>query len=150
MKYNIPESKKKIIAKVKLNLKAGEAVRGQKISPFLNPFGVNMNEFIQLYNSTTREFKGDIIPVIVYIYSNKSFELEFGKPTVLFLLKKYTNIQKGSGFCIKYPAGSISVSILDLIYKNKKSDFNTPDKIKGYNTILGTLNSMGVSLQPSE
>ncbi len=139
--------KKKVVAKVKLYLKAGEATPGPPVGTTLGTYGINLGKFVQEYNAKTRDQAGNIIPVIITIYEDKSFDLEFRKPPTSFLLKKAANIVKGASQPGRETVAKIPYEKVVEIAKYKLDELNADDLDKAVKIVMGTARSMGIEVE---
>jgi len=138
---------KEIKAKVKLIIPAGEATPAPPIGPSLAQYGINIGEFCNKFNEASKEFKGMKIPVEITIYEDRTFEFFLKKPPVSALIKKYLNIEKGSGETGRKFVGTLTKEDLRKIAEEKLSDLNTDDIEKAMKIVEGTARSMGVKIE---
>ncbi len=138
---------KEIKAKVKLIIPAGEATPAPPIGPSLAQYGINIGEFCNKFNEASKEFKGMKIPVEITIYEDRTFEFVLKKPPVSALIKKYLNIEKGSGETGRKFVGTLTKEDLRKIAEEKLSDLNTDDIEKAMKIVEGTARSMGVKIE---
>jgi len=137
---------KKIKAVVKLNLPAGSATPGPPAGPALGQHGAPIMDFINQYNERTKEQKGDIIPVIVTVYEDRSFDFITKLPPVSALIKKKLGLQKGSEKTKREKVGKLTMAQVAEIAQGKMADLNTKDLEAAKRTIIGTATSMGVEI----
>ena len=137
---------KKIIAKIKINLPAGEATPAPPVGPILGQHGVPIMDFVKEYNARTAEKKGMIIPAVITVYEDHSFDFVTKLPPVTDLIKKEIGIEKGSTEAGKNMVGKISVAQIEKIAQIKKEDFNTSDLEKAKKIVAGTARSMGIEV----
>jgi large subunit ribosomal protein L11 len=138
---------KQIKAKVKLIIPAGEATPAPPIGPSLAQYGINIGEFCNKFNEASKEFKGMKIPVEITIYEDRTFEFVLKKPPVSALIKKYLNIEKGSGEAGRKFVGTLKKEDLRKIAEEKMPDLNTNDIEKAMKIVEGTARSMGVKIE---
>lgn len=138
---------KKIKARVKLHIKAGEATPAPPVGPALAPHGINMGEFCQKFNDATREMKGFKIPVDIMIYEDRSYDFIVHQPQASELLKRVAGIEKGSGTPNKLKVGKISKTQLEGVAKQKMVDLNTDSLEAAVKTIEGTAKSLGITIE---
>jgi large subunit ribosomal protein L11 len=138
---------KQIKAKVKLIIPAGEATPAPPIGPSLAQYGINIGEFCNKFNEASKEFKGMKIPVEITIYEDRTFEFVLKKPPVSALIKKYLNIEKGSGEAGRKFVGTLTKEDLRKIAEEKMPDLNTNDIEKAMKIVEGTARSMGVKIE---
>lgn len=138
---------KKIKAKAKLQIPAGKATPAPPVGPVLAQYGINISEFCQKFNDLTKDKIGYTIPVEVIIYEDRSYELRIKEPPASELLKKASQIEKGSGEPNKRKVASITREQLKEIAKRKMKDLNTKDIEKAMKIIEGTAKSMGIEIK---
>ncbi len=138
--------KKQFVSKFKIQLKAGAATPAPPVGPVLGQHGVNIQSFCQQFNDKTAEQKADglIIPVICYVFEDKSFELEFKTPPASALLKKKLGIKKGSAVPHIDKIGKVSRAILEEVAQEKMVDLNANDMDAAVKIIAGTALRMGL------
>ena len=137
---------KKIIAKIKINLPAGEATPAPPVGPILGQHGIPIMDFVKEYNARTAEKKGMIIPAVITVYEDHSFDFVTKLPPVTDLIKKEIGIEKGSMEAGKNIAGKISAAQIEKIAQIKKEDFKTSDLEKAKKIVAGTARSMGIEV----
>ena len=137
---------KKVIAKIKINLPAGEATPAPPVGPILGQHGVPIMDFVKEYNARTAEKKGMIIPAVITVYEDHSFDFVTKLPPVTDLIKKEVGIEKGSMEAGKNIVGKISAAQIEKIAQIKKEDFNTSDPEKAKKIVAGTARSMGIEV----
>jgi large subunit ribosomal protein L11 len=136
---------KKIDGFVKLLVEAGKATPSPPVGPALGQRGVNIMEFCKGFNAQTQKMEG-ILPVVVTVYSDKSFSFEVKSPPVSYLLKKAARIEKGSGEAPKKKAGKLTRSQVEEIARIKMQDLNTNDLDAAVKIVSGTARSMGIDI----
>jgi large subunit ribosomal protein L11 len=139
---------KKIKAKIKLQIPAGQANPAPPIGPALAQHGINISEFCQKFNDATKDKAGLKIPVIVTIYEDRSFDFQLKQPLTSDLIKKAAGVEKGSGEPNKKKVGKISREKLREIAQIKMADLNTKDIEQAMKIIEGTARSMGIEIEP--
>jgi len=137
---------KKIAEKFKMMIAAGAANPSPPVGPALGQRGVNIMEFCKAFNEKTKEMSGFKVPVIVTVYSDKSFTMETKQPPASELILKAAGLKKGTDNPITTKVGSITKAKLDEIIERKIVDMNTNDKEMAANIIAGTCRSMGVEI----
>ena len=136
---------KKIDGYVKLLVEAGKATPSPPVGPALGQRGVNIMEFCKAFNAQTQKTEG-ILPVVVTVYSDKSFSFEVKSPPVSYLLKKAAKIEKGSGEVPKKKAGKLTRAQVEEIARVKIPDLNTNDLEAAVKIVSGTARSMGIDI----
>ncbi len=137
---------KKLKAVVKLQLEAGKANPAPPVGPALAPHGVNLMAFCKDYNAKTRDKMGQIIPVVITIYTDGSFTFQLKTPPTSFLLKKAAGIDKGASNPPKEIVGRVTRQQIREIAEIKKPDMNTDDLDAIMRQIEGTARNMGIEV----
>ena len=138
---------KKITAVVKLQLPAGKATPGPPVGSTLGPHGINIPGFTKEFNEKTRGQEGLIIPVVMTIYADRSFEFVMKTPPAAVLIKKALNIQSGSAKPNKTKVATITEAQLKEIAETKMPDLNAASLDAAISMIKGTCRSMGVKVE---
>ncbi|MFD1825087.1 MULTISPECIES: 50S ribosomal protein L11 [Mumia] len=138
--------KKKIAALVKVQLQAGAATPAPPVGTALGPHGVNIMEFCKAYNAATESMRGNIVPVEITIYEDRSFTFVTKTPPAAEMIKKAAGLQKGSAVPHKDKVGSISKDQVREIAQTKLPDLNANDIDAAMEIIAGTARSMGVTV----
>ena len=139
---------KEISKIVKLQVRGGSANPSPPVGPALGAAGVNIMEFCKQFNARTQEKQGKVLPVVITVYQDKSFEFIVKKPPASFYIKKELNLKKGSGQTgIADPVGSITKDQLLKIANEKMVDLNTTDPDAAAKIIAGTARSMGIEVK---
>ncbi|MBZ9578617.1 50S ribosomal protein L11 [Patescibacteria group bacterium] len=138
---------KKIKAKIKLQIPAGQATPAPPVGPALAPHGLNIPEFCQKFNEKTKNQAGFTIPVEITVFEDKSYEFRLKTSPASELLKKAAGIEKGSGTPNKIKVGKITRLQLREIAKKKMEDLNTQDIEKAMRIIEGTAKNMGIEIE---
>jgi large subunit ribosomal protein L11 len=137
---------KKIQAYVKLQLTAGKASPAPPVGPALGQHGVNMMQFCKEFNARTQD-KGDlIIPVVITIYSDRSFSFELKTPPAAVLIKKTLGLKSGSSIPNRDKVGKLTLEQLRSIAETKMPDLNTDDIEMAMRIVEGSARSMGVEI----
>ena len=136
-------AKKKIKAVVKIQIPAGKATAGPPIGSSLGPHGINIGLFVKDFNAKTADQAGMIIPVIMTIYEDRSFEFVLKTPPVAVLIKKELGLEKGSGVPNKSKVGKLTKAQVEKIAKIKMPDLNANTIESAVSMIAGTARSMG-------
>ncbi|MEJ5329564.1 MAG: 50S ribosomal protein L11 [Desulfobaccales bacterium] len=137
---------KKVVAQIKLQLPAGQASPSPPVGPALGQHGVNIMEFVKSYNARTAGQEGTIIPVLITVYSDRSFTFVTKTPPASVLLKQAAQVASGSKEPNRAKVGSITRTQLQEIAKQKLPDLNTTDLDMAMRTIAGTARSMGIDI----
>ncbi len=135
---------KKILAKVKLHVPAGKATPAPPVGPALGQHGVNSMEFCKAFNERTAQMVGDIIPVELTIFADRSFTFVCKTPPAASLLKKAANLEKGSGEPKTEKVGKVTREQVRSIAERKMPDLNAYDIEQAVKIIEGTARSMGI------
>ena len=139
---------KKILGYIKLQVPAGSANPSPPIGPALGQQGVNIMEFCKQFNAQTQKLeKGLPIPVIITVYSDRSFTFVMKTPPASVLIRKAIGIEKGSGTPNSAKVGKISRKQLEEIAKTKQPDLTAADLDAAVRTVAGTARSMGVDVE---
>ena len=138
--------KKEVVAVVKLQLPAGQASPAPPVGPTLSPHGINLMQFVKQFNDATRDKMGLIIPVVITIYKDRTFDLEFKTPPASVLLKKAAGVEKGASEPGRQVVGTVKRSQLVEIARQKMPDLNTTDLDAAVRMIEGTARSMGIKV----
>ena len=138
---------KKEIASIKLQLPAGQANPSPPVGPALGAHGVNIMEFCKAYNARTQNQVGTIIPVVITVYSDRSFTFITKTPPASTLLIKAANVDKGSGMPNRDKAGTVTQNQVREIAELKMKDMNANDIEGAMKIIAGTAQSMGITIE---
>ena len=138
---------KEVAKKIKLQIAAGKATPAPPVGTVLGPAGINLGEFCTKYNDATRDKMGDILPVEITIYDDRSFDFVIKTPPAGFLIKKYAKINKGSSKGANQVVGTITKDQLKEIAETKLPDLNAYDVEAAMNIIEGTARNMGVAVK---
>lgn len=139
---------KKINAYIKLQVKAGEANPSPPVGPALGQHGVNIMEFCKAFNAKTQGMeKGMPIPVVISVFTDKSFTFVTKTPPASILLKKAASIQKGSGTPNTLKVATVTRAQLEEIAKVKDADLTAADMDAAVRTIAGSARSMGIDVE---
>jgi len=138
---------KKVKAIIKLQIPAAQATPAPPIGPALAPHGINIGEFCQRFNDTTKNQIGWKLPVEITVYEDRTYDLELKQPPASELLKKAAGIEKGSGEPNKTKVGKITKTQLREIAQRKLPDLNAQDVEKAMKIIEGTAKNMGITVE---
>ncbi len=138
---------KEVIKKIKLQIPAGKATPAPPVGTVLGPAGINLQEFCTKYNDATREKMGDILPVEISIYDDRSFDFIIKTPPTAFLLKKFAKIAKGSVKGAKETVATITKEQIREIAEIKLPDLNAYTIEEAIKIVSGTAKNMGIAIQ---
>ena len=138
---------KKEITKIKLQIPAGQANPAPPVGPALGQHGLNIQEFCTKFNDKTKDKMGDIIPVEISVYEDRSFDFITKTPPAAELIKKIAKIKKGSGSPLVEKVGTITKAQAREIAEIKMPDLNTDDIDQAAKIIEGTARQMGVEVK---
>jgi large subunit ribosomal protein L11 len=139
-------AKKKVIKQIKLQIPAGKANPAPPIGPALGSAGVNIMAFCKDFNARTQDMIGDVLPVVIDVYQDKSFSFIMKKPPVAEMLKKTLGIEKGSSVPNRDKVAKITLAQAKKIAEDKIQDMNARDLDAAVQVVLGTARSMGIDL----
>jgi large subunit ribosomal protein L11 len=137
---------KKITGYVKLQIPAGQATPAPPVGPALGQHGVNIMDFCKAFNARTQKQTGTIIPVIITVFSDRSYTFVTKTPPASFLLRQAAGIDKGSGEPNRKKVGKVSKAQVEAIAKTKLPDLNTTSLEAAIRIIEGTARSMGIEI----
>ena len=138
---------KEAVKKIKLQIPAGKATPAPPVGTVLGPAGVNLQEFCTKFNDATRDKMGDIVPVELSIYEDRSFDFVLKTPPAAFLIKKAAKIQKGSTKGANELVATISIDDLRNIAETKLPDLNAYDVEQAMKIVEGTARNMGIKVE---
>ncbi|MDR2985169.1 MAG: 50S ribosomal protein L11 [Nocardiopsaceae bacterium] len=139
--------KKKVAAVVKVQLNAGAATPAPPVGTALGPHGVNIMDFVKQYNAATESQRGNIIPVEITIYEDRTFSFITKTPPAAELIKKAAGVQKGSSEPHKEKVGKMTMAQVKDIAQTKMADLNANDIDAAALIIAGTARSMGITVE---
>ena len=137
--------KKKVAALVKVALQAGSATPAPPVGTALGPHGVNIMEFVKAYNAATESQRGNVIPVEITIYEDRTFDFVTKTPPAAELIKKAAGLQKGSDNPLASKVGRITKDQVREIATQKMPDLNANDVEAAMKIVEGTARSMGIT-----
>ena len=140
-------AEKKVANVIKLQIPAGAANPAPPVGPALGAAGVNIMQFCQAFNAETQDKKGDIIPVEISVYEDKSFSFITKTPPAAVLVMKAAKVEKGSGEPNRTKVGSITMQQVEEIAKLKLPDLNANGMEAAVKSIMGTARSMGIEIK---
>jgi large subunit ribosomal protein L11 len=138
---------KEIITTIKLQIQAGQANPAPPVGPALGQHGLNISEFCQKFNDATRDKMGDIIPVEIMVFADRSYDFKLKTPPASALIKKLLKLKKGSGNPLKDKVGTITQAQLAEIAEIKMPDLSANDIEAAKKIIAGTARQMGVEVK---
>jgi len=138
---------KKIVKKIKLQVPGGKATPAPPLGPALGQAGVNIGEFVTRFNAATKDSIGDIIPVQISVYEDRTFDFVTKTPPASNLILKAAGVEKGSGTNLVTKAGSITKAQVKEIAERKMKDLNANDITAASKIIEGSARSMGIEVK---
>jgi large subunit ribosomal protein L11 len=138
---------KQISGGAKFQIPGGQATPAPPVGTALGKYGINLGQFVQQFNERTKEAGGMMIPVVVTVYSDRSFEFVTKSPPAAVLLKKAANLAKGSAVPNKDKVGTVTRAQMEEIARLKMADLNASDVDMAVNMIAGTARSMGLEVK---
>jgi large subunit ribosomal protein L11 len=138
---------KKITGYIKLQIPAGAATPAPPVGPALGQHGVNIMEFCKTFNARTQKDQGLIIPVVITVFSDRTFTFITKTPPAAILLLKAAGLQKGSGVPNKTKVGKVTAKQVEEIARTKMPDLNAASLEAAIKTVEGTARSMGIEVQ---
>ena len=136
-----------VVKKIKLQIEAGKATPAPPVGTVLGPAGINLQDFCTKYNEATRDKMGDVLPVEISIYDDRSFSFVIKTPPTAFLLKKYAKVKSGSTKGSKETIATISKATLKEIAEIKLPDLNAYDIDAAMKSVAGTAKNMGIAIE---
>ena len=138
---------KEVVAKIKLQIEAGQASPAPPVGPALGQHNVNIMDFVRQFNDKTNRMEaGTVIPVVISVFKDRSFNFTMKSPPASFLLKKAAGIAKGSGEPNKEKVGKVTEKQVEEIAKQKMEDLNAYDIDAAKKIIKGTAKNMGLEI----
>ena len=138
---------KKITKQLKLQIPAGKANPAPPVGPALGQAGVNIGEFVKRFNDATSKMMGDIIPVVITVYEDRSFDFVLKTPPAAQLVLKAAGLEKGSGTPNTKKVGSVTKAQVKEIADKKMPDLNSKDMAGAIKMIEGTCKSLGIEVK---
>ena len=142
----MPPKKKKLAGLIKLQIQAGQANPAPPVGPALGQHGVNIMEFCKAYNAATESQRGNVVPVEISVYEDRTFDFKLKTPPAAKLLLKAAGVAKGSGEPHKTKVASVTMDQVREIAKTKAEDLNANDIEQAAKIIAGTARSMGITV----
>ena len=137
---------KEVMVKIKLQASGGQATPAPPIGPALGQHGVNIGQFVSQFNERTKELNGTTVPVVITVYTDKTFTFEVKSPPAAVLLKQAAGVAKGSGVPNKEKVGKVTAEQVRQIAQTKSKDLNAYSIEQAEKIIRGTARSMGVEV----
>ena len=138
---------KEVVKVIKLQIEAGKATPAPPVGTVLGPAGINLGEFCTKYNDATRDQMGNVLPVEISIYDDRSFDFVIKTPPAAFLIKKYAKVKKGSSKGSKEIVGSLTNEQLKEIAEIKLPDLNAYNIEEAIEIVRGTAKNMGIEIK---
>lgn len=135
---------KQVVTDIKVQIPGGQATPAPPVGTALGPHGVNIGQFVQQFNDRTKDLAGTVVPVVITVYNDRSFEFILKSPPAAVLLKQAAQIAKGSGSPKAEKVGQVTQEQLIEIAKTKFEDLNAPNLEHAARIIAGTARSMGL------
>ncbi len=137
---------KEVVKKVKLQIQAGKATPAPPVGTVLGPAGINLQEFCTKYNDATRDKMGDVLPVEISIYDDRTFDFVIKTPPTPFLIKKFAKVDKGSVKGATESVGKLTKEQLKEIAEIKLPDLNCYTVEEAMKVVEGTARNMGITV----
>ena len=137
---------KEITKVIKLQIPAGKATPAPPVGTVLGPAGINLGEFCTKFNDATKDKMGDVLPVEISVYEDRTFDFVIKTPPVPFLVKKYAHVAKGSKQGSKETVGTLTMAQVKEIAEIKLPDLNCYDVEKAMSQVIGTAKNMGIEI----
>ena len=141
---------KEVVKKIKLQIAAGKATPAPPVGTVLGPAGINLQDFCTRYNDATRDKMGDVLPVEISLYDDRSLDFVVKTPPTPFLVKKFAKIQKGSTKGANETVATISEATLREIAEIKLPDLNAYTVEEAMKIVAGTAKNMGIAIEGQE
>ena len=138
---------KQVVKQIKLQLPAGKATSAPPVGTVLGPAGINLGEFCTKYNDATKDKMGDILPVVITVYDDRTFDFVVKTPPAAFLIKKYAKIKSGSSKGSKEVVATLTKDQIKEIAETKLPDLNAYSVEEAIKIIEGTARNMGVKVE---
>lgn len=138
---------KEVMATIKVQAKGGQATPAPPIGPALGQHGVNIGQFVTQFNERTKQHNGMVVPAVITVYADRSFDFVVKSPPAAVLLKDSAKIAKGSGEPNKEKVGKVTAGQVRQIAQTKMEDLNAFDLDQAEKIIRGTARSMGIEVE---
>jgi large subunit ribosomal protein L11 len=136
-----------VMVTIRLQCPGGQATPAPPVGPALGQHGVNIGEFVKRFNDATRKEAGLVVPCIVTVFKDRTFDIAYKTPPASVLLKKYANVVKGSGTPNKEKVGTVTRKHLEEIAKIKMKDMNASSMETAIKVLEGTARNMGIKVE---
>lgn len=137
---------KKLLTQIKLQIRAGQANPAPPVGPALGQHGLNIQDFCTQFNNASKDRMGDIVPVVISVYEDRTFDFIMKTPPTSSLILKVLNLKKGSSNPLLQKVGKITNAQLRQVAEKKMPDLNTDDVDQAIKIVAGTARQMGVEL----
>ncbi len=137
---------KQVTGQIKVQIPGGQATPAPPVGTALGPHGVNIGQFVQQFNDRTKDIMGTIVPVVITIYNDRTFDFVVKSPPAAVLLKQAAQIAKGAGNPKTDKVGTVTRDQVLEIARTKMTDLNTKDEDQACRIIAGTARSMGIEV----
>lgn len=138
---------KKIKVIVKINLKGAEATPAPPVGTALGQHGIAIMDFVKAYNDKTKDMRGQVVPAVITIYEDRSFDFIIKKAPMSVMIKKILGIEKGSGTAGRATHATLTRAQAEEVAKEKMDDLNTKDLDAAVKIVAGTARSMGIKVE---
>ena len=138
---------KNVVKKIKLQIPAGKATPAPPVGTVLGPAGINLQEFCTKFNDATRDKMGDVLPVEITVYEDRTFDMVLKTPPAAFLLKKAAGIEKGSAKGANHIVATLTKDEIKKIAEIKMPDLNAYDLDSAIQIVAGTARNMGIAIK---
>lgn len=138
---------KKIVKKIKIIAQGGAAAMTPAMGQVLGPAGINIGEFIKRFNDASKDMRGDLVPAVISVYEDRSYDFVLKTPPVSSLILKALGKEKGSGKPNTQKVGTLSKAQVEEIAQKKMVDLNAHDMDAAIKTVAGSARSMGVEVK---
>jgi len=132
---------------IKLQIPAGKATPAPPVGTALGPHGINIGDFVKKYNDATGQMQGEIVPVEITIYEDRTFDFKLKTPPASDLLRRAAGVEKGSGIPNKTKVGKVTREDIHKIAERKMEDLNTDTIEAAEKIIMGTARNMGIEVE---
>lgn len=139
-------AEKKVLTQIKLQVRAGQANPAPPVGPALGQHGLNIQDFCTQFNNASKDRMGDIVPVIISVYEDRSFSFIMKTPPTSSLIMKVMNLKKGSSNPLLQKIGTITEDQLREVARLKMPDLNTDDERQAMKIVAGTARQMGLNI----